>query len=84
MSIAMMRPALAILAPIIADKPIPPNPKIATVAPSSTFAVFSTAPIPVVTPQPKRQTCSSGALLGILAKEISGTTVYSEKVEVPI
>ena len=29
-----------------------PKPKTATVAPASTFAVFITAPIPVVTPQP--------------------------------
>ena len=40
--------------------------------------------MPVVTPQPSRQTLSSGASLSILASEISGTTVYSEKVEVPM
>jgi hypothetical protein len=48
------------------------------------LAVLSTAPMPVVTPQPSRQTFSSGASLGILATEISGSTVYSEKVEVPM
>ncbi|MNR26668.1 hypothetical protein D3C85_1438980 [compost metagenome] len=84
MSIAMIRLALAILAPMIADKPIPPKPNIATVDPSSTLAVLRTAPIPVVTPQPSKQTCSRGAALGILANEISGTTVYSENVDVPI
>ncbi|MCY1440608.1 hypothetical protein D9M71_568910 [compost metagenome] len=83
-SMAMIWDALAILAPIIAAKPMPPNPKIATVAPSVTFAVLSTAPIPVVTPHPSRQTFSSGASLGILAREISGSTVYSEKVEQPM
>ncbi|MNV92123.1 hypothetical protein D3C71_1866770 [compost metagenome] len=81
---AMIREALAILAPMIAAKPMPPRPKIATVAPSSTLAVLSTAPMPVVTPQPSRQTLSSGASLGILAREISGSTVYSEKVEQPM
>ena len=56
----------------------------ATVAPGSTLAVLITAPIPVVTPQPSRQTFSSGASWAILASEISGSTVYSEKVEVPM
>ena len=84
MSTAMMRAALAIFAPMIAARPMPPRPKMATVAPSSTLAVFSTAPIPVVTPQPSRQTFSSGASLGIFAREISGSTVYSEKVEQPM
>ncbi|MCY1182253.1 hypothetical protein D9M73_228060 [compost metagenome] len=81
---AMMRDALAILAPIIAAKPIPPKPKTATVAPSSTLAVFSTAPMPVVTPHPSRHTFSRGASFGIFAKEISGNTVNSEKVEQPM
>ncbi|MNH24572.1 hypothetical protein D3C79_845160 [compost metagenome] len=83
-SIAMIRPALAMVAPIIAASPMPPRPKIATLAPSSTLAVLITAPMPVVTPQPSRQTFSSGASLGILAREISGSTVYSENVEVPM
>ena len=69
---------------MIDGKKLPPNPKIATVEPGSTLAVFNTAPIPVVMPQPKRHTFSKGAALLILAKAISGTTVYSEKVEVPI
>ncbi|MNG15334.1 hypothetical protein D3C84_991540 [compost metagenome] len=84
MSIPMMREALAILAPIMAARPIPPRPKMATVAPSSTLAVLSTAPIPVVTPQPSRQTLSNGASFGITATETSGSTVYSEKVEQPM
>lgn len=61
-----------------------PKPKIATVAPASTFAVLSTAPIPVVMPQPNKHTLSKGASLLIFATEISGRTVYSEKVDVPI
>ena len=35
-------------------------------------------------PQPSRQTWSSGASLQMLASEISGTIVYSEKVLVPM
>ncbi len=46
---------------------MPPRPKTATVAPGSTLAVLSTAPMPVVTPQPSRQTFSSGASLRIFA-----------------
>ncbi len=49
-----------------------------------TFAVFSTAPIPVVIPQPNKQTLSNGASGLILATAISGSTVYSENVDVPI
>ena len=52
----MMRSAPAITAPWITDSPMPPRPKTATVEPGSTFAVFSTAPMPVVTPQPRRHT----------------------------
>ncbi len=53
-------------------------------SPGCTLAVFITAPMPVVTPQPSRHTSSSGASLLIFASEISGTTVYSEKVDVPM
>ncbi|MNH42030.1 hypothetical protein D3C79_1036430 [compost metagenome] len=84
MSMAMIREALALTAPITADRPMPPRPKMATVSPGLTLAVLSTAPIPVVTPQPSRQTFSSGASFWILATEISGSTVYSENVEVPM
>ena len=38
----------------------------------------------VATPQPSRQTFSSGASLGITATETSGSTVYSENVEQPM
>ena len=63
---------------------MPPRPNTATVAPGSTLAVFSTAPIPVVMPQPSRQTLSRGAAGFTLAAEISAITEYSEKVEVPM
>ena len=79
-----MRSALAMTAPWIQDRPIPPRPKTATVEPASTLAVFKTAPIPVVTPHPNRQALSKGASGLIFARAISGTTVYSENVEQPM
>ena len=66
------------------ERPIPPRPKIATVDPGSTFAVLSTAPMPVVTPHPSRHTLSSGASGRIFASAISGTTVAFAKVDVPM
>ena len=63
---------------------MPPRPKTATVEPGVTFAVLSTAPMPVVMPQPSRHTLSSGAFGLILASAISGSTVYSENVLVPM
>jgi hypothetical protein len=57
---------------------------IATVEPGSTFAVFRTAPIPVVTPHPSRQTLSRGASFLTFARAISGTTVALANVEVPM
>ncbi len=80
----MMRPALACLAPWITARPMPPRPNTATLSPAFTFAVLCTAPMPVVTPQPSRQTFSCGAAGLIFASEISGTTVYSLKVLVPM
>ena len=53
-------------------------------APASTLAVKITAPMPVVTPQPSRHTCSGLASGRILANETSATTVYSLKVEQPM
>ena len=76
MSTAMMRDALARVAPWTALNPTAPRPKIATVQPGSTLAVFNTAPIPVVIPQASRQTLSSGAAGLILVTAISGRTVY--------
>src|SRR6185312_12724722 len=73
-STTTMRPAFAITAPCTTDRPMPPMPNTATDAPGSTFAVFSTAPMPVVMPQPSRHTFSSGAALLIFATEISGST----------
>jgi hypothetical protein len=63
---------------------MPPSPKTTTEEPGSTFAVFSTAPMPVVTPQPRRHTLSRGASFRIFASAISGTTVYVANVDVPM
>ena len=84
MSTPMMRLAPAMTAPCTTLRPMPPSPKTATVDPGVTLAVLSTAPTPVVTPQPSRQTLSSGAAGLIFATAISGSTVYSENVLVPI
>ena len=45
---------------------------------------FTTAPHAVVIPQPNKQTFSSGAFGFTATTETSATTVYWEKVEVPI
>ena len=81
---ARMRPALAWRAPWITARPMPPRPNTATLSPSLTLAALRMAPMPVVTPQPSRQTFSSGACGLILASETSATTVYSLKVLVPM
>lgn len=49
-----------------------------------TLAVLRAAPYPVEIPQPRRHTLSIGAWLSTLAREMSATTVYSEKVLVPM
>ena len=51
-STPMILSAPTILAPWITFNPMPPRPKTTTLAPASTLAVNSTAPTPVVTPQP--------------------------------
>ena len=56
----------------------------AIVDPASALAVLSTAPMPVVTAQPNKQTLSSGASDRIFARAISGTTARSANVEVPM
>src|SRR4051812_50227281 len=61
-----------------------PAPKTTQVAPASTFAVFMAAPRPVESPQAKRQACSGGASGLTFARAISGITVYSANVDVPM
>ena len=61
-----------------------PAPNTTQVEPASTLAVFIAAPRPVERPQANRQARSSGASGLILASAISGITVYSANVEVPM
>ena len=53
-------------------------------SPASTFAVLIAAPIPVESPHAKSAAPSSGASGLIFASAISGITVYSANVEVPM
>ena len=61
-----------------------PAPKTTHVEPASTFAVFIAAPIPVERPQANSAAPSSGASGLIFASAISGITVYSANVDVPM
>ena len=61
-----------------------PAPNTTHVDPGSTAAVFIAAPIPVDSPQANRQARSSGASGLIFASAISGITVYSANVDVPM
>ena len=51
-SMPTIRSARTIRAPLMTLSPMPPSPNTATLAPGQTFAVYITAPMPVVTPQP--------------------------------
>merc|ERR1719247_4049116 len=83
-SIAKIRFAFLAWHAWMAARPTAPSPNTAAVEFSSTLQVFHTAPRPVLTPQPKRQTLSRAAPGSIFAHEISATTVYSENVEHPM
>ena len=61
-----------------------PAPKTTQVEPCSTFAVYIAAPRPVLRPHANSAQRSSGASCGTLASAISGITVYSAKVLVPM
>ena len=56
----------------------------ATLESGSTLQVFHTAPSPVETPHPNKQTFSRGASSTTFAHEISASTVYSDIVLHPI
>ena len=56
-------------APRMTLSPTPPRPNTATDAPASTFAVFTTAPTPVVTVQPKNAAFSNGSEWSILTSD---------------
>ena len=61
-----------------------PAPNTTHVDPASTRAVNIAAPRPVERPQAKSAACSSGASGSTFASAISGMTVYSANVEVPM
>ena len=52
MSTPTIMSAPTIFSPWMTFSPIPPRPKTTQLAPGSTLAVLTTAPTPVVTPQP--------------------------------
>ena len=70
--------------PATAPRPTIPAPKTTHVEPGSTLAVNIAAPRPVERPQANRHARSSGASGETFASAISGITVYSAKVEVPM
>ena len=80
-STAMICEAPARAAPWITLRPMPPTPMTRTVAPSGTFARFSTAPMPVSTPQPISDADASGTSAGIGMHWLALTTVRSENTE---
>ena len=79
MSMAMIRPAPAIAAPLIAARPTPPQPITATVSPGRTLEVWITAPTPVITPQPIRAARSSGMSLRMATQACSWISICSAK-----
>ena len=61
-----------------------PAPKTTQVEPASTRAVNIAAPSPVESPHAKSAACSNGASRSTFASAISGITVYSANVDVPM
>ena len=76
-SMAMIRPAPAMAAPLTADRPTPPQPMMATSMPGSTLAVWKTAPTPVITPQPMSAARSSGMSSRTFTSACSCTSIIS-------
>ncbi len=70
--------------PATAPSPTIPAPKTAHVDPAETLAVFMAAPRPVESPQANKHAPARGASGETFARAISGMTVYSAKVEVPM
>ena len=71
-------------APITALSPTPPRPITTTDSPACTFAVWRTAPIPVVTAQPMSAAISGGVLGSILIAADAATTCRSPNVPIPL
>ncbi len=79
----MMRVAPASRAPCKTLRPTPPAPITTTLAPASTWATLTTAPIPVETPQAIRQAGSRGTLNGMGMQLLAGSVVSWAKEETP-
>ena len=69
--------------PWTALRPMPPAPKTAMLAPAGTWAVFSTAPTPVITEQPISAAVSSGISSRMGMAQDSGTMVSRKLATVP-
>ena len=80
----MILPAPASLHPMTTPRPTSPQPNTAHVEPGCTSAVYSAAPIPVARPHANGAQPSSDASGETLASAISGITVYSANVDVPM
>ena len=63
---------------MIVLKPTPPAPKTATDVPAATRAVFTTAPTPVITAQPKSTAVSIGMSASIFTTDSRATTLNCE------
>ncbi len=83
MSTMMIVVAPAALAAIIPAIPTAPVPKIATEEPGVGFSTFSTAPEPVMMPQPSGPRMSSGTSLGTFTAPRAGTLVNSANEDWP-
>src|SRR5271156_3900211 len=58
-------------------RPPPPAPHAATLEPGATFAVFSAAPTPVITPHPISAARSSGTSSAIFTSAFSCSSIFS-------
>ena len=82
-SIATIRPAPARAAPMTHDRPTPPRPMTATLAPAGTAAVLTTAPTPVETQQPMSAATAGSTPSGSAIAAASGTTAAAAIVPIP-
>src|SRR5699024_7916691 len=73
-STEMILQAQANTAPDTALSPTPPAPIITTSSPARTLAAFSTAPVPVITPQPMTAAWANGISFGNLTSIFSCTS----------
>ena len=69
--------APAIRHPWTTERPTPPQPNTATVAPGRTAAVLIAAPTPVVTPHPTRAAALRSTSFSMGTTQIAGTTACS-------